>query len=947
MEMNIIKSEKINKNELAYLALRLFGMLYVLLLFSIQLFWVVYKGELVSIELTWDLIALVAAFLVAYIVAVFGRVELYRVTMRMFEWLLHLILAGGYLIFLFLLQARDEFQPIIPFTWLFYFWVVLIGLDLATAVISNLDKGSLNKWFSNATKLKTFLIALIPIWLGIIYFITISRYPVHIWIVAVVYHAVMIPVSITRTHNQADLLLRNDEMSAERHIYDSFKSLFTGNKEKSLSSKKSKPLITNVKHVRVILLAFFIFMAWNQWGFFHQALGSLEDNYYLIIGMFMSPLFYVGMALAVISIKFERPNIGDLSCFILIGLSIINVNLLAPIVFGYASWSLIFVNSGQNATSRTSSTIAFILSMTIGLYLFTFNGMLTDTADAIQYVLKSQVGMSIDKEMLDEGFVNLFLFSILSIVSLFYGLLLLAQHLIGLKRSKSRKELVDKLKHASSEQKGVIKGIEMTKEKVRKPALILLLVLFIGLISPFFLLNLTVKAPPITEPKKERVQLEDFCGTALAGYSGLENEYEILNELGIHWLRIHFSWKSIESENNAWEYEKYDTFVQNTNANDIKVIAMLNYPPAWVDKDTKNYVPREMVPEYLQFVEKTIRRYKNDVDAWEIWNEPNLERFWDGPMADFHYLFNRTAELIHSIDPDLYLVGGSASSAGAGYVPSHLEDMFKAGIMSRVDAISMHYYSNDPDTMYGAILRIKAVGKKYGFQGDYIFSEQGNPTGGEYPWMVTMEQHAINVIKTHVIASTFGIKTMIWYCTKDSGWNTTVTDIRNSERFFGLLYKDYSGWKKAGYAYRLFSRFCSTSKYTPDLIQTMGFMSATDLMTALYQRPDGTWILILWYDPTLHEQGTLKVHLEIEEQEGSLYQHDIHSRVNQSINDKYLEIDDTPIFLTFKPKNESRPILIQVEESALTIGLFFLMGSSFILGMCALFLIHNNNIQRM
>ena len=91
--------------------------------------------------------------------------------------------------------------------------------------------------------------------------------------------------------------------------------------------------------------------------------------------------------------------------------------------------------------------------------------------------------------------------------------------------------------------------------------------------------------------------------------------------------------------------------MDNATKYNIKVIAMLNYPPAWLNLTRDAYVPPEFLPHYLEYVNKTVRRYKDTVAAWEIWNEPNLERFWDGPMEDYYELFDQAVDLINSIDP--------------------------------------------------------------------------------------------------------------------------------------------------------------------------------------------------------------------------------------------------------------------------------------------------------
>ena len=142
-----------------------------------------------------------------------------------------------------------------------------------------------------------------------------------------------------------------------------------------------------------------------------------------------------------------------------------------------------------------------------------------------------------------------------------------------------------------------------------------------------------------------------------------------MTKLGVRWTRIHLSWKSIEWSNDHYDYSGWDDYVANCTKYNIKIIAILFRPPSWLNLSTENYVPPKYFDHWLEFVNKTVRRYKDTVAAWEIWNEPETIRFWDGPIEDYYYLFNRTINFIHDIDPDLYTLGSSLGPAGSPYFP--------------------------------------------------------------------------------------------------------------------------------------------------------------------------------------------------------------------------------------------------------------------------------------
>lgn len=87
----------------------------------------------------------------------------------------------------------------------------------------------------------------------------------------------------------------------------------------------------------------------------------------------------------------------------------------------------------------------------------------------------------------------------------------------------------------------------------------------------------------------------------------------------------------------------------------------------------------------------TDRFGREEVESWrfEVWNEPNLDGFWNGAnQAEYFRLYDTTARAIKAVDPAL-VVGGPAT-AGAAWVPDFLEHAQKAGVAA--DFVATHTY---------------------------------------------------------------------------------------------------------------------------------------------------------------------------------------------------------------------------------------------------------------
>ncbi len=95
-----------------------------------------------------------------------------------------------------------------------------------------------------------------------------------------------------------------------------------------------------------------------------------------------------------------------------------------------------------------------------------------------------------------------------------------------------------------------------------------------------------------------------------------------------------------------------------------------------------------------RLVKHWVRRYGIDeVGSWffEVWNEPNLSRFWTGTQADYFELYRVTAHAIKEID-DRLQVGGPAT-ADNGWISEFLDFCEENRVPA--DFVSTHQYPTD------------------------------------------------------------------------------------------------------------------------------------------------------------------------------------------------------------------------------------------------------------
>ena len=163
-------------------------------------------------------------------------------------------------------------------------------------------------------------------------------------------------------------------------------------------------------------------------------------------------------------------------------------------------------------------------------------------------------------------------------------------------------------------------------------------------------------------------------------------------EAGIEWVRIDFLWSKVEIERDVYDWRVYDALVDRLEARGLKAYATLQGTPAWATSGPEfSGVPND-VAQWQEFVYLAAKRYRGRIPAWGIWNEPNLEHFWEGSRADYIYrLLIPASKAIRTADPGALICGPDLAHLSSGSWDSWLRDVItSAG--DHLDVVTHHYY---------------------------------------------------------------------------------------------------------------------------------------------------------------------------------------------------------------------------------------------------------------
>ncbi len=185
-----------------------------------------------------------------------------------------------------------------------------------------------------------------------------------------------------------------------------------------------------------------------------------------------------------------------------------------------------------------------------------------------------------------------------------------------------------------------------------------------------------------------------------------------LTSLGVGWVKVQLSWKLYEPAPNEYHPERFaelDDFITRANEANIKVMLGLSKAPEWSRPTTEMDGPPSDFALFEGFTGYVANRYAGQVAAYELWNEPNLQREWNGRLlsaADFVTLMQFGANGIRQADAGAVIISGAPATTGINDGVTavddrvYLQQMLAAGVGEMVDAIGAHPYgaANPPDS---------------------------------------------------------------------------------------------------------------------------------------------------------------------------------------------------------------------------------------------------------
>jgi hypothetical protein len=268
-------------------------------------------------------------------------------------------------------------------------------------------------------------------------------------------------------------------------------------------------------------------------------------------------------------------------------------------------------------------------------------------------------------------------------------------------------------------------------------------------------------------------------------------EMEMLAAGGFHWVRMDFSWGRTERERGKYDFSPYDRLLASLEAHKMRGLFILDYGNDLYQADGA-VTTVEAREAFARWAAAAVVHFRGHGILWEIWNEPNIG-FWK-PKPDvgqYIALALATSEAIHKAAPEEAVIGPATSGVDLGF----LEECFKAGLLERWAAVSVHpYRQSPPETAALDYLKLRRLINRHAPNGKTIpilsaewgYSAAWKGYDADIQGRMLPRQWLSNLAQ--------GVPLSIWY-----DWHDDGTDAKEAEHHFGTVAHAHHGDRDPAY----------------------------------------------------------------------------------------------------------------------------------------------------
>jgi hypothetical protein len=191
-----------------------------------------------------------------------------------------------------------------------------------------------------------------------------------------------------------------------------------------------------------------------------------------------------------------------------------------------------------------------------------------------------------------------------------------------------------------------------------------------------------------------------------------DRDLNLVTEMDFQWVKQAFAWRDIETlEKGKYDWWRPDFIVDAVEQAGLNLIVRIDRQPFWTqepDTDPLENAPPSRLEDFGDFCGALAERYRGRIAAYQVWNEPNLNREWgDRPPdpAEYTKLLETCYKAIKAADSEALVISAGLAPTGTGppdAIPDteFLQGMYDAGAADYFDVLGLNApgYKAPPET---------------------------------------------------------------------------------------------------------------------------------------------------------------------------------------------------------------------------------------------------------
>lgn len=242
---------------------------------------------------------------------------------------------------------------------------------------------------------------------------------------------------------------------------------------------------------------------------------------------------------------------------------------------------------------------------------------------------------------------------------------------------------------------------------------------------------------------------------------------EIASTLGFEYYRFNAVWSEVQPREKQWRWDRLDARLALLRQYNFRWHVTTTGSTRWSGPGQRFDPPR--LDAWRDWITALARRYHDDIQLWEVWNEPNLP-FFTGTVDQYDQLQRVAHDAIKAVSPDLPVTSGGYAGINHGRSkPGAFEAAFRAYPES-CDWFAYHMHDAFPQFFNDLHIRLPEAARRARGDGTFpplVFTETGFDT------RFGQSFQASTLAKKMTYAAAIGAKSYTWYNLMDRAGRDT------------------------------------------------------------------------------------------------------------------------------------------------------------------------------